>query len=163
MAKLKKFFSWLKANKCTLGGIGAGALAVVSGTGVIDVNTFPALMVGGLNITPIIYYVPLGALIIICSFFPETIEKFKARIKAQKAEKAEEKIIKEAKKELVTEEKVANQSQAQKEKEQIKIENDKKAKEEKEKAEAEHRAKVDAVKATLKAEAEKKAQETKSE
>ena len=151
MEKIKKFFSWLNANKCTLLGIGTGALTVVSGAGVIDVSTFPALMIGTFNITPFIYYGVLGILIIVASFFPETIEKFKARVGEIKAEKAQKALVKEAEKELANEEKVATQTQAEKEKaeaKKLKAEAEAKAKE---KADAEHKAKVEAIKAQIKA------------
>lgn len=151
MSKIKNFFSWLNANKCTIGGIVTGGLVAVSGAGVIDVSALPALIVGSLNITPILYYVVLGVLAIVCSFFPETIEKFKARFAEKQAEKANNAIVKEAEKELATEKKLANQTQAEQEKAQAKAEKEAQAKAEKEKAEAEHRAKVEAVKAQIKA------------
>lgn len=127
MEKLKKFWSWLVANKCTLLGIGTGAVVAVSGAGVIDVNSFPALVVGAVNITPILYYLVLGVLTIVASFFPETIEKFKARIVEKKAEKEAKAILKaetkekrvvekEAEKRLAEQEKQATLSQAEKEK-----------------------------------------------
>lgn len=151
MEKIKKIFSWLNANKCTLLGIGTGALTVVSGAGIIDVSTFPALMIGTFNITPFLYYGVLGVLTVVASFFPETIEKFKARVDAIKAEKAQKALVKEAEKELANEEKVATQTQADKEKaeaKKLKAEAEAKAKE---KADAEHKAKVEAIKAQIKA------------
>lgn len=151
MEKFKKFLSWLNANKCTLLGIGTGALVAVSGAGVIDVDSFPALVIGSVNITPILYYLILGVLAVVSSFFPETIEKFKARIAEKKAEKEQKSIVKEAKKQLIAEEKLANQTQAQAEKAQAKAEADAIAKAEKEKADAEHKAKVELAKAELKA------------
>lgn len=159
--KIKKVFSWLNANKCTLLGIGTGALTAVSGAGIIDVSTFPALMIGTFNITPVLYYGVLGVLIIVASFFPETIEKFKARVDAIKAEKAQKALVKEAEKELANEEKVANQTQAEQEKAKAKAEAEKLAKQEKEKADAEHKAKVEAIKRQLKAE-KAKAENTKN-
>lgn len=150
MEKFKKFLSWLNANKCTLLGIGTGALVAVSGAGVIDVDSFPALVIGSVNITPILYYLILGVLAVVSSFFPETIEKFKARIAEKKAEKEQKSIVKEAKKQLIAEEKLANQTQAQAEKAQAKAEAEAIAKVEKEKADAEHKAKVELAKAELK-------------
>lgn len=149
--KLKKFFSWIWSNKCTLGGIATGAITVISGLGVIDVSTFPELLIGTFNVTPVIYYGLLGILTIICSFFPETVEKFKARIAEAKQAKEDAQIEKQAVKELKQEEKTANQTQAQAEatakKEQAKAEAEAKAK-----AEAEaYRAKVEAKKAELQA------------
>lgn len=149
VAKVKKLLAWLNANKCTLFGIATGAVTVVSGLGVIDVNAMPALLIAGINFTPILYYVLLGVLTIVCSFFPETIEKFTTRINAKKAEKEAKAIEKEAKKEIAYEEKLANQTQAQKEKEQAKAELDAKIKAEKERLDAEHKAKVEAIKAKL--------------
>lgn len=147
--KLKKFFSWIWSNKCTLGGIATGAITVISGLGVIDVSTFPELLIGTFNVTPVIYYGLLGILTIICSFFPETVEKFKARIAEAKQAKEDAQIEKQAVKELKQEEKTANQTQAQAEakakKEEAKAEAEAKAK-----AEAEaYRAKVEAKKAEL--------------
>lgn len=155
MNKLKKFFSWVNANKCTIGGIATGALTVVSGAGVIDVSSFPELLIGSFNLTPVLYYGALGILTIVCSFFPETIEKFAKRIaekKAVKEQKANTKIAdkqqkaieKEAKAELEAEKKKATQSQVEAEKT--------KAKEEAEKA---HRAKVEQAKAQIIAQANK--------
>ena len=152
MEKLKKFFSWLNANKCTLLGVGTGAVVAVSGAGVIDVASFPALVIGTLNITPIIYYVALGILTIVASFFPETIEKFRARVEQVKIERDAKAIEKEAKKEIANEQKIANQTQAQQEKAKAKEEADKVAKAEKEKADAEHKAKVQEAKAKILAE-----------
>jgi hypothetical protein len=161
MEKLKKFWSWIVANKCTLLGIGTGAVVTVSGAGVIDVNSFPALVIGSVNITPILYYLVLGVLTIVASFFPETIEKFKTRIAEKKAEKEqkanlkaqikEQKAIEKiAEKEFVAEEKLATQTQAEKEKADAKKLAEDQAKAEKEKAERERRAKIELAKAELK-------------
>lgn len=149
--KVKEFFSWVNANKCTIGGVAVGALTAVSGAGLVDVSSFPALMIGGFNLTPVLYYVLLGVMAIVCSFFPEKVAEFKARINAKKAEKEAKAIIKVAEKELANESKVANQTQAQQEKAKAKADAEAKAKAEKEKAEREYRAKVDAQKAKLKA------------
>lgn len=155
MKKLKKFFSWIWANKCTLGGIATGAVTVLSGVGVFDISSLPELIVGGLNITPIIYYVLLGILTIVCSFFPESIEKFVKRIAQKKAEKEAKAIEKEAQAEIKAEKKLANQTQAEAEKIKAKEDAQAQAKAEKAKAEAEHRAKVNAVKAKILAQANK--------
>lgn len=149
MEKLKKFGNWLTANRFTLLGIGDGILIALSGIGVINVNCLPALVVGSINLTPILYYVVLGGLAIWASFFPESYAKFKARIDAYKAEKEQANIVKVAKKELANESKLANQTQAQQEKAKAKEIALAEAKAEKEKAEKEYRAKVDAVKKTL--------------
>ena len=150
MEKLKTFWSWIVANKCTLLGIGTGAVVAVSGAGAIDVNSFPALVIGSVNITPILYYLVLGVLTIVASFFPETIEKFKARIAEKKAEKEKKAIDKVAEKELVAEEKLATQTQAEKEKAEAKAKAEAEAKAEKEKAEKEYRAKIELAKAEMK-------------
>ena len=155
VSKLKEFFKWIYANKCTIGGVALGGLTVVSGAGVIDVNSFPELLIGSFNITPLLYYGIIGILTIICTFFPETWEKFIARINARKAEKETKAIEKEAKKEIAEAEKLANQTQAEAEKAQLKAEEEKKAQAEKEKAEAEHRAKVESAKAKLLADKQK--------
>lgn len=148
--KVKQFFSWLNANKGTVGGVAVGALTAVSGAGLVDVSSFPAMMIGGFNLTPVLYYGFLGIMAIVCSFFPEKVAEFKARIDAKKAEKEAKAIIKVAEKELANESKVANQTQAQQEKAKAKADAEAKAKAEKEKAEREYRAKVDAQKAKLK-------------
>lgn len=149
MEKLKKFFSWIFANKCTLGGVAVGALTAVTGAGVIDLNSFPALVVCGVNITPILYWTVVGLLTILVSFFPETIKKFKERVAAQKAEREQKALEKEAIKEIKAEEKVANQTQAEQEKAKSKAEKEQKTKEEKERFKAEHKAKVEAIKAEI--------------
>lgn len=149
MSKLKKMFSWIWANKCTLGGVGLGALWTVTGIGVIDVNTLPTLVLGGFNITPVLYYGILGILTILVSFFPESVEKFKERLKAKANEKEFKALVKEAQKEIKTEEKLANQTQAEQEKARIKAEEEAKAKAEKELAETQHRQKVEELKAEL--------------
>lgn len=150
--KLKKFFSWINANKCTIGGVAVGALTAVSGAGLVDVSSFPAIMIGAFNLTPVLYYVILGVMTIVCSFFPETIEKFVERINAKKAEKEAKSIEKVAKKELKNEEKLANQTQAEQEKAQAKAQAEAQAKAEKEQAQQEYRAKIDAKKAEIIAE-----------
>ena len=149
MEKIKQFFSWLNANKCTIGGIAVGALTAVSGAGVIDVTSLPELIVGSVNITPILYYAVLGILIILVSFFPETIEKFKERIAKQKADAEQKAINKEALKEIAEEEKIANQTQAEAEKAKAEAEAKAQAEAEKAQAEAEHRAKVEEAKAKI--------------
>lgn len=150
MEKLKKFWSWIVANKCTLLGIGTGAVVAVTGSGVVDADNLPALVIGSVNITPILYGLVLGVLTIVASFFPETVEKFKARVAEKKAEKEAKAIEKEAKKELVAEDKLATQTQADKEKAEAKRIAEEQAKAEKEKAEKEHRAKIELAKAELK-------------
>lgn len=156
MEKLKKFGNWLNANKFTLLGIADGAVIAISGAGLINVSAFAPLYVGSFNITPVLYYLVLGAIAVWASFFPESYDKFKRRIDEYKAEKEAKNIERVAKKELANEKKSQNQTQAQQEKAQAKAQADAIAKAEKEKAEREFRAKVDAEKSKLRqAEAQK--------
>lgn len=150
--KFREFLSWLNANKCTIGGVAVGALTAVSGAGLVDVASFPALLVNGFNLTPILYYILLGIMAIVCSFFPEKVAEFKARVDAKKAEKESKAITKVAEKELANEQKLANQTQAQQEKAKAKADAEAQAKAQKELAEKEYRAKVDAQKAKIVAE-----------
>ena len=108
--KLKKILNWFNANKCTILGIATGGVVTFSGAGFIDVNAFPALVIHGYNITPLIYYVVLGALAILASFFPETYEKFVARIATQKADKEARAIKRQALKEVNAELKANDES-----------------------------------------------------
>lgn len=153
MSKVKKFFTWIWANKKTLGGIGSSAVMVLSGSGVIDVATLPALNISGFNITPILYYAVLGilALIGVSGKGFESIATFFNRLAEEKKAKDQKAIVKIAEKEMKAEEKLANQTQAEQEKAKAKAEADAKAKAEKEKAEAEKRAKIEQAKADLKA------------
>ena len=158
--KLKKVWNCFKANKCTVLGAVTGAGVVVSGT-VIDINSLPALYIGTFNLTPVLYWVAMGVLVIVASFFPETYEKWKARVEAQKAEREQKALVKEAEKELANEEKLANQTQAEQEKAEIKKTKAEEEAKAKAKADEEHKAKVDAIKAQLKAE-KAKAENTKN-
>lgn len=153
VSKIKSFFQWLFANKKTLCGIAGASVATLSGTGVIDVNTLPALVISGLNITPFIYY---GVLLIISLIGIsgkgfESVKTFFERIAGVKAEKEQKAIVREAQKELKAEQKIANQTQAEQEKAQAKADAQKVAEQEKAKAEAEHRAKIEQAKAEIKA------------
>ena len=153
MTKIKKFFTWIFANKKTLIGTLSASLMTLSGTGVIDVSALPDLTIKGFNFTPVIYY---GVLVVLALFGVfgkglEKIEEFFARMKVVKAEKEQNAIVKQAEKELKAEQKKANQTQAQQEKNQAKEDAINKAKAEKEKADAEYRAKVEKAKAELKA------------
>lgn len=138
--KIKQFFIWIWANKKTLIGTIAGATATLTGTQVIDISGLPALLIGGVDVTPIIYYCALLALTLIGVFGKglESIKGFFIRIGILKEAKLEKKILKEAKKEIEQEEKLLNQSQAEKEKN-----------EEKAKLEEEYRAKINAKKAEI--------------
>ena len=155
MKKFKMVINWLNANKFTLIGVVSGALVAFSGSGIIDVNNMPTLMIGAVNITPIIYYVILGALTILASFFPEKVEDFveritlakgkrEARKEARAVEKEEKEIHKTALKELDEEEKTSEKNKTSEDEQRIK--------EEKERAEREYRAKIDAEKTKILAE-----------
>lgn len=151
MSKVKTFFTWIWCNKKTLVGTASMAVMTLSGTQVIDVNGLPALVVGGLNITPVIYYACLAVLALIGVFGKgfESIKAFFERVGLIKAQKAEKAILKEAQKEIDAETKKANQTQAEQDKEQAKKDKKEAEKLAKEKADAEHRAKVEEAKAKL--------------
>lgn len=155
--KIKNFFKLLWANKKTLTGIASASVATLSGTGVIDISTLPELVIDGFNITPILYY---GALLVLALIGItgkgfETIKQFFDRKAIEKTQAEQKAILKEAKKEIANEQKVANQTQAQQEKAEAKKLAEEQAKKEKEKADAEHRAKVEQAKAQLIADAQK--------
>ena len=153
--KLKQFFTWIYCNKKTLGGyvtaIGTAVVASLDGTGVTDVGSLAPLFVSGFNITPILFYVVLALvnLLGVSDKGWEKIVEFFSRKKEEKAVKEAKAIEKEAKKEILAERKLANQTKAEKEKAEAKAEEDAKAKAEKEKAEAEHKAKVEEAKKNL--------------
>ena len=152
LAKIKEGFTWIFSNKKTLSGIASGIALTLTGTGVIDVSSLPEIAIKGFNITPILYYgvLLIATLIGISGKGFETIKQFAERIAKQKEEKENNKLVKEAKAELKAEQKLANQTQAQKEKEDAKKIAEAKAKQEKAIADAKHRAKLDAIKAELK-------------
>lgn len=154
MSKIKKFFTWIWCNKKTLTGTAASAVMTLSGTGVININSLPALNIDGINITPIIYYFLLAvlALVGVTGKGFENIKTFFERVGLIKAEKEQKAILKEAKKELAAEEVKANQTQAEQEQVEAKANAEAKAKAEQEQVEAEHRAKIEAAKAQIIAE-----------
>lgn len=94
----------------------------------------------------------------VCAFagtfkhYTKLTEEEIAKAKQLKEEKEKKAIVKEAKKEIENEKKLANQTQAQKEKEIARAELEAKLKAEKEKANAEYRAKVEQVKEQIKIE-----------
>lgn len=147
MKFFKKIWEFLKANKFSLLGTASAVTATLSGTGVIAVDSLPALMIGSFNITPVIYYLALGVLSIvgISKKGWETINEYLTRVDEEKTAKAEEALVKEAQKEIVATEKAKKKAlkEAQKELEA----------EEKAKAEEEHKAQVAEMKAKLVAEA----------
>lgn len=151
MSKIKTFFTWIFANKKSLAGVASASVATLSGTGVIDIKFLPTLMVGAVDVAPIIYYGVLLVLAIIGISGKgfEKIKDFFARKEAEKAEKEANAIVKEAKKEIAQQKKLANQTQAEQEKAKAKAEAEATAKAEKEKADAEHRAKVEEAKKKL--------------
>lgn len=149
VTKLKQFFSWLNRNKCTFGGIAVAALIGVTGTGIVDIDTLPALMLWGHNVTPFIYWGLVGVLTILVSWYYETKKQYEQRVADRKADKENAAIQKEAKKQIANDEKLANQTQAEQEKAKAKAELDAKIKAEKERLDAEHKAKVEAAKLAL--------------
>ena len=157
MSKIKKFFTWLWCNKKTLVGTVSTAVLSLSATDVIPTNNLPVLVVCGVNITPILYYMCLAILTLLGVFGVgiEKVSDFFQRIGLIKAKKEEKAILKEAEKEIAEAERKANQTQAQQEKEKAKAKAVAEATAEKEKAEAEHRAKVEQAKAKLLAEKNK--------
>lgn len=113
--KLKQAFKWLFANKCTVLGVGVGGVVAFSGAGLIDVSAFPELLIGEFNVTPLIYYGVLGALGILASFFPETVNSFAKRVAEQKAAKEQKSIEREAMREFIAEEKANDHSKVERE------------------------------------------------
>ena len=152
MEAVKNVFKWLWANKKsltgTLGVIAVGTFGVLEGTNTLNVEQFPALVIGGLNITPILFYVGLAALGLIGVFGKgyEGIKTFFTRMEILKAEQESVKLEKAQAKE---EAKIAKLAE-----EQLALEN--KAKDEAEAKDKE--ARKAAIMAQLKAEAEKKTQ-----
>ena len=151
MSKIKTFFTWFYCNKKTLVGILSGAAMSLGGTGIIEVSKLPNLEVSGFNITPILFYGCLAILTLVGILGKgfENIKTFFERVGVIKAQKEEKAIMKEAKKELATEEKIANQTQAQQEQAKAKAEAEQIAKAKAEKEEQEHKARVEAAKAKI--------------
>lgn len=152
MEAVKNVFKWLWANKKsltgTLGVIAVGTFGVLEGTNTLNVEQFPALVIGGFNITPILFYVGLAVLGLIGVFGKgyEGIKTFFTRMGILKAERESVKLEKAQAKE---EAKIAKLAE-----EQLALE--KKAKDEAE-AKAKEARKA-AIMSQLKAEAEKKTQ-----
>jgi hypothetical protein len=157
MNKFKKFFTWVWCNKKTLVATVSTAVAGLSATDIIPVSQLPELLVYGYNVTPIVYYAALAVLSLLGVFGVgiENIEDFFTRMCLIKEHKEEKAILKEAKKEIATEEKLANQTQAEQEKARLKAEAEQKAETARQIADAEHRAKIEAAKKTLMAEKNK--------
>ena len=101
MGAVKNVFKWLWANKKsltgTLGVIAVGTFGVLEGTNTLNVvEQIPALVVGGLNITPILFYVGLALLGLIGVFGKgyEDIKTFFTRMGVLKAEQESVKLEK---------------------------------------------------------------------
>lgn len=161
MSKIKKFFTWLFANKKSLLGTLVGAVGATAGIAASwTIESLPTIMVKDFNAAPIIYTAVCVILFILNELGVsgkgfESIKTFFERIEQVKLAKEEKAIVKEAKKELVVEQKRANQTQAEQEKAKAKADAVANATAEREKAEADHRAKVEAAKAKLLAERNK--------
>lgn len=152
MEAVKNVFKWLWANKKsltgTLGVIAVGTFGVLEGTNTLNVEQFPALVIGGFNITPILFYVGLAVLGLIGVFGKgyEGIKTFFTRMGILKAERESVKLEK---------------AQAKEEAKIAKLAEEQLALEKKDKDEAEAKAKEArkaAIMSQLKAEAEKKTQ-----
>ena len=154
MNLIKKFFKWIFANKKSLIGTISAGFAVASGSGIIDVSNFDAIVLGGINITPYLYYIALGIMILIGVFGKgfESVQAFFDRIKSIKETKAETQVLKQAKKELKDESKAETIDAKEQEKINQKLQSKLEKEQEKQKQAAEFRAKVDAIKEQLKAE-----------
>lgn len=157
MEKLKKFFLAIWANKKTILGTASSAVIVASGSGLIDVNLLPAWEINGFNLTPLIYYVCLSVFTLIGIFGKglEGIKTFFERIGLIKATKEEEKIKKEAEKEIVAEEKAKAIAESEAQKRADLLASESAEKEAKAKEEAEYRARVELAKQALLAEKNK--------
>ena len=157
MNKIKKFFNWVWANKKTLSGTLAALVASI-GTAFAtyggQFSFLPPLNWLGVNWTSVI----VSVFVFVLAEFGvtgkgfETIANFTKRIAVQEAFKEEKAIVKEAKREIAHDEKVANQTKDQQERAKAKEEAERKAEAEKKKADQEHRAKVDIAKRKLLAE-----------
>ncbi len=153
MTKIKKFFTWIFANKKTLIGTLSASVMTLSGTGVIDVSALPDLTIKGFNITPVLYYGVLAVLALLGVFGKgfEKIEEFFARMKVVKAEKEQKLIDKATKKEQKLVDKTAEKRLAKSQKEATQTQADKEKIEAKQKAEEEFNKKVEQRMAELKA------------
>lgn len=153
--------TWIRYNWKSLVGTTTSAISGI--VTIIAVNAdvlfaLPAICLFGFNLTPFIAGLLVFAgveLGVICKGF-ETIQNAKERIANETAEKKANAIVKEAKKELKAEQKLANQTQAQKEKDDAKRIAKEKADEEKKLAEEKHRAELEQAKAKLRAEIQSK-------
>lgn len=115
MSFVKKIFQWIFANKKsllgTLSATAGSAIAVLEGSGTVDVlSTLPALNAYGFNITPILFYGVLLALMLVgvkgkgfeaIKTFAERTNILKADKILAKDEKARQKLVDEQYKKLV--------------------------------------------------------------
>ena len=154
MKFFKNVWAFIVANKFSLIGTASAAVMALSGTECISVESLPAMTIAGFNITPILYYVVLGALSIlgVSKKGWETISQYIDRTKVEKEQKAEKKIIKEAKAEIKKEQKAEKLAQEKQSKDELKAQTDAEKADEKAKFEAEHKAKLEEAKAKLLAE-----------
>ena len=161
--KIKEFFKLIFSNKKSIAGTIGIAFSTLTGTGIVDIEVLPTIMVGSCDIAPFLYYGVLAILVIIGITGKgwETTKAYDTRKAAEKVEKEAKAIVKEAKKEIKQAKKKAAQSQTQKEKADAKEAAKKLAEEEKKKADDEHKAKVEAAKAKI-LEEEKKLAENKN-
>ena len=161
MKWLKNIFSWIRYNWKSLVGTTSSAISGVVTTIAVNADVLfelPAVMMFGFNFTPFIAGILVFAgveLGVVCKGF-ETIEQAKKRVNAQKEQKKADALVKEAKKEIKAEDKLANQTQTQKEKEDAKRIAKEKADAEKKQAEEKHRAELEQAKAKLRAEIQSK-------
>ena len=119
MSKVKQFFTWLFANKKSLLGTAVGAVGAGAGiTASWKIDSLPAIVIKGYNAAPIIYTVICVIAFIlnelgVCGKGFEKIAEYFSRMEVIKQEKEEKAILKEAEKEILAEEKLANQTQAE--------------------------------------------------
>lgn len=137
---LKKTGQFLNSNKFSLLATLSTVIGVLSGTGVVDYNSLPAINVGAFNISPVIYWLIIGALSVlgISKQGWETIKGYTDRIAKERELKEQKAIEKEAEAKLkaetlVVDEKAEAKAQAEAE---AKAEHDRKVQEAYEKLKA---------------------------
>lgn len=151
VSKVKSFLKLVFANKKSIGATIGVALGTLTGTGIVDIEILPTIMVGSVDVAPFLYYGVIAVLIVlgVSGKGWETVKQFFTRKAEEKVVKEAKAIEKQAKKEIAHEKKLANQTQAEQEKAKAKANADAQAKAEKEKADAEYRAKVEEAKRKL--------------
>lgn len=161
MKWLQKVGSWIRYNWKSLVGTVASVISGVVTTIAVNAEVLfalPAIVIFGLNFTPIVAGVLVFAgveLGVVCKGF-ETIAQAKERVAIEKAQKKEKALLNKAAKAIKAEDKAANQTQAQKAKEDAKKAAKDKADAEKKQKEEQHRAELEKAKAKLRAEAQSK-------